>query len=264
MTLLAERGFDVSGFTPDLMTSADDVFWFPNMVGPGVPGECAAVPRASERARSRTPRSRTRGCSSGRVPGSEWQMPERRFYADWHERKWGEITEQDYTNLANVQRGMRSRGFDGSRLASKQESNVLHMHRVVDRYLTDARLIATTSARASAAAEEVLAVAFREAGPQLGDVVGVERPVRELAVGSPPHVVVAFPALALQHALEHLLRRGRRKAVRDPHEARHPLRREVRLRLRGTRRSRRRRTSVPSCRCIATITSSPTSGDGTA
>jgi hypothetical protein len=35
-----------------------------------------------------------------------------------------------------VQRGMRSRGFDGSRLASKQESNVLHMHRVVDRYLT--------------------------------------------------------------------------------------------------------------------------------
>ena len=69
-------------------------------------------------------------------PGEQWQMPERKFYADWHERRWGEITEQDYTNLANVQRGMRSRGFDGSRLASKQESNVLHMHRVVDRYLT--------------------------------------------------------------------------------------------------------------------------------
>jgi hypothetical protein len=62
-------------------------------------------------------------------------MPERKFYADWRERTWGEITEQDYANLANVQRGMRSRGFDGSRLASKQESNVLHMHRVVDRYL---------------------------------------------------------------------------------------------------------------------------------
>jgi hypothetical protein len=30
---------------------------------------------------------------------------------------------------------MHSRGFDGSRLAAKQESNVLHMHRVVDRYL---------------------------------------------------------------------------------------------------------------------------------
>ena len=38
MTLLAERGFDVSGFTPDLMTSADDVFCFPNLVGPVYPG----------------------------------------------------------------------------------------------------------------------------------------------------------------------------------------------------------------------------------
>ena len=52
MTLLAERGFDVSGFTPDLMTSADDVFCFPNMVGPVYPGQRVAVPRAPERSRS--------------------------------------------------------------------------------------------------------------------------------------------------------------------------------------------------------------------
>ena len=55
--------------------------------------------------------------------------------ADWHERDWGEITEQDYTNLANVQRGMRSSGWDGARLNPRQEGNVLHMHRVIDRYL---------------------------------------------------------------------------------------------------------------------------------
>ena len=136
MTLLAERGFDVSGFTPDLMTSADDVFWFPNFVGPVYPGQRAALPRAPERTRSQLFDQGHVGVGVA-APGAEWQMPERRFYPDWHERKWGEITEQDYTNLANVQRGMRSRGFDGSRLASKQESNVLHMHRVVDRYLTD-------------------------------------------------------------------------------------------------------------------------------
>ncbi len=53
-------------------------------------------------------------------PGAEWQMPERRFYADWHERKWGEITEQDYTNLANVQRGMRSRGL--RRLPAREQA----------------------------------------------------------------------------------------------------------------------------------------------
>ena len=38
MKLLADRGFDVSGFTADRMTSAEDVYWFPNMVGPIYPG----------------------------------------------------------------------------------------------------------------------------------------------------------------------------------------------------------------------------------
>jgi nitrite reductase/ring-hydroxylating ferredoxin subunit len=135
MTLLAERGFDVSGLTPDLMTSADDVFCFPNLVGPVYPGSALLF---RVRPNGRDPHSAIKDTwvLEWPRPGEEWHMPERKFYADWHERKWGEITEQDYTNLANVQRGMRSRGFDGSRLASKQESNVLHMHRVVDRYLT--------------------------------------------------------------------------------------------------------------------------------
>ena len=38
MQLLAARGFDVSGLAPELMTSADDVYWFPNVVGPIYPG----------------------------------------------------------------------------------------------------------------------------------------------------------------------------------------------------------------------------------
>ena len=115
MTLLAERGFDVSGFTPDLMTSADDVFWFPNMVGPVYPGSALLF---RVRPNGRDPHSAIKDTwvLEWPRPGEEWKMPERRFYADWRERKWGEITEQDYTNLANVQRGMRSRGFEGSRL----------------------------------------------------------------------------------------------------------------------------------------------------
>ena len=135
MELLASRGFDVSGFQPDQMTSADDVYCFPNVVGPIYPGS-AILFRVRPNGRDPDSAIQDTWVLEWPRPGSEWQMPERRFYADWHERKWGEITEQDYTNLANVQRGMRSRGFDGSRLASKQESNVLHMHRVVDRYLT--------------------------------------------------------------------------------------------------------------------------------
>ncbi len=135
MTLLAERGFDTSGLTPELMTSADDVFCFPNVVGPVYPGSALLF---RVRPNGRDPHSSIKDTwvLEWPRPGEEWHMPERKFYADWHDRKWGEITEQDYTNLANVQRGMRSRGFDGARLASKQESNVLHMHRVVDRYLT--------------------------------------------------------------------------------------------------------------------------------
>ena len=39
--------------------------------------------------------------------------------------------------MLEVQTGMKSRGFHGSRLNTRQESNVLHMHRVIDRYLTD-------------------------------------------------------------------------------------------------------------------------------
>jgi len=135
MTLLAERGFDVAGFTPDLMTSADDVFCFPNLVGPVYPGS-ALLFRVRPNGRDPNSAIKDTWVLEWPRPGTDWQMPERRFYADWHDRKWGEITEQDYANLANVQRGMHSRGFDGSRLASKQESNVLHMHRVVDRYLT--------------------------------------------------------------------------------------------------------------------------------
>jgi phenylpropionate dioxygenase-like ring-hydroxylating dioxygenase large terminal subunit len=134
MALLAGRGFDVSGFEPDQMTSADDVYCFPNVVGPIYPGSAILF------------RVRPNGRDPGRAlqdtwvlewppPGTAWRMPERRFFPDWRTRTWGEITTQDYENLTRVQAGMRSRGFTGLRLNPRQESNLLHMHRVIDRYL---------------------------------------------------------------------------------------------------------------------------------
>src|SRR5438552_2609996 len=59
-----------------------------------------------------------------------------KFFENWRERSWGEITEQDYENLGNVQQGMRSKGWTGPRLNPRQEGNILHMHRVIDDYLT--------------------------------------------------------------------------------------------------------------------------------
>lgn len=135
MELLRSRGFDVSGFTRDQMTSAEDVYWFPNLVGPIYPGSAILF------------RVRPHGLDPDRSvkdtwvlewprPDEPWEMPERKFYPDWTARDWGEITNQDYRNLVAVQRGMKSRGFHALRLNPRQESNILHMHRVIDRYLT--------------------------------------------------------------------------------------------------------------------------------
>jgi len=135
MEVLGARGFDVSGFTPDLMTSADDVFCFPNVVGPIYPGS-AILFRVRPYGRDPNRSIKDTWVLEWREPGDTSRPAKKRFFADWHEREWGEITEQDYSNLANVQRGMRSSGWDGARLNSRQEGNVLHMHRVIDRYLT--------------------------------------------------------------------------------------------------------------------------------
>ena len=97
-------GFDVSGLEPDQMTSADDVYLFPNMVGPVFPGSAILF------------RVRPDGHDPDRSimdtwvlawpnPDREWTMPTRHFYADWHERDWGAITTQDYENVAGCNSG---------------------------------------------------------------------------------------------------------------------------------------------------------------
>jgi len=133
--LLSDRGLDVSGLTLDQMTSADDVFVFPNVVGPIYPGSAIVF------------RIRPNGLDPDSCIKDTWTLEwpradqperkwERRFYPQWRDKDWGEITNQDYANMLEVQTGMKARGFKGSRLNPRQESNVLHMHRVIDRYLT--------------------------------------------------------------------------------------------------------------------------------
>lgn len=135
MALLASRGLDVSGLTPDQMTSVEDVFLFPNVVGPVYPGSAILF-----RARP--------------VPGDpdhafhdtlvlEWpdpdappRPPKRRDVPDWRARDWGTLTMQDYENVERVQLGMKSVAFEGLRLNPRQEINLLHMHRTIDEYLT--------------------------------------------------------------------------------------------------------------------------------
>jgi phenylpropionate dioxygenase-like ring-hydroxylating dioxygenase large terminal subunit len=132
--LLAARGFDVGGFDVEQMTSAEDVYWFPNMVGPVYPGSALLF------------RVRPNGLDPDSSIKDTWVLEwpnadappralERKFYPDWTERDWGLITTQDYSNIGRVQQGMKSRGFDGLRCNPRQESNIIHMHHVIDRYV---------------------------------------------------------------------------------------------------------------------------------
>lgn len=134
MALLSARGLDVAGLGADQMTSVEDLYVFPNVVGPVYPGSAILF-----RARP--------------VPGDpdhtihdtfvlEWPDPaappkpaKRRSFPDWRARDWGTLTTQDYENVARVQAGMKSRAFTGLRLNPRQEVNLLHMHRTIDGYL---------------------------------------------------------------------------------------------------------------------------------
>jgi nitrite reductase/ring-hydroxylating ferredoxin subunit len=134
--LLVNRGVAVDGFEDDQLTSADDVFFFPNMVGPIYPGS-AIIFRV--RPNGLDPDSAIKDTWFLEWPGRDdiGRKTGRRFYPDWTERDWGLITNQDYANMEHVQIGLKSRGGPGLRLNRRQESNVLHMHRMIDRYLTE-------------------------------------------------------------------------------------------------------------------------------
>ncbi|HXW38297.1 MAG TPA: aromatic ring-hydroxylating dioxygenase subunit alpha [Acidimicrobiales bacterium] len=132
--LLAAHGVDTEGFADDQLTSADDVYFFPNMVGPIYPGTAILF------------RVRPNGIDPDSCIKDTWflewphegdavRRAQRRFYSVWTERDWGEITNQDYANMEHVQIGLKSRGGPGIRLNRRQEANVLHMHRVIDSYL---------------------------------------------------------------------------------------------------------------------------------
>jgi nitrite reductase/ring-hydroxylating ferredoxin subunit len=131
---LKARGVDLDGMTTDEILGGGVYHIFPNLLGPGSPGNVTLY------------RARPNGGPDSTIMemwALEWVSPEadapafnRRFYADWAEKDWGLINNQDYGNYAEVQRGMKSRGFKGLLLNPVQEANLLHMHRIIDQYIT--------------------------------------------------------------------------------------------------------------------------------
>ena len=135
--LLTARGVDVSGFDDDQLSSADDVYWFPNLVGPIYPGSAILF------------RVRPNGLDPDTSIKDTWVLEwpdaskparelQRKSFANWRDREWDPVTTQDYENMGPVQQGMKSDGYRGLRLNPRQEGNLLGMHRAIDRYLTRA------------------------------------------------------------------------------------------------------------------------------
>jgi phenylpropionate dioxygenase-like ring-hydroxylating dioxygenase large terminal subunit len=71
------------------------------------------------------------------APGEEPPLV-REFYEDWTIDtvvRFGKILSQDFANFGQVQRGMRSRGFAGSRTNPVQELEIPNMHRALYEYV---------------------------------------------------------------------------------------------------------------------------------
>jgi phenylpropionate dioxygenase-like ring-hydroxylating dioxygenase large terminal subunit len=61
----------------------------------------------------------------------------REFYPDWQTATWPKIFVQDFTNIPEVQKGMHSRAFKGSRPSPVQERAVTHFHRTLREFLNE-------------------------------------------------------------------------------------------------------------------------------
>jgi phenylpropionate dioxygenase-like ring-hydroxylating dioxygenase large terminal subunit len=68
------------------------------------------------------------------APGKEPPL-KREFYTDWRQVNWGRVLTQDFQNLSEVQKGMKSRAFAGSRTNPVQEQPVSNFHRTIRQYL---------------------------------------------------------------------------------------------------------------------------------
>jgi phenylpropionate dioxygenase-like ring-hydroxylating dioxygenase large terminal subunit len=66
---------------------------------------------------------------AGQEPKTEWQ------YAEATAQKWGTVLAQDFSNMAAVQKGMKSRGFRGTLPNPHQERKVTNFHRNLGNYM---------------------------------------------------------------------------------------------------------------------------------
>ncbi|MBG6120046.1 MULTISPECIES: aromatic ring-hydroxylating oxygenase subunit alpha [unclassified Sphingobium] len=71
-----------------------------------------------------------------RYPQGQEPKPEVKFLPDIHSvEDWGLILTQDFQNMADIQQGMKSRGFKGARPNPKQELAVSNFHAAIHQFI---------------------------------------------------------------------------------------------------------------------------------
>jgi Ring hydroxylating alpha subunit (catalytic domain) len=128
--------YDLAGLTDDQILRNGTIHLFPNLVGPIVHGNATLY------------RARPNGLDLDSTLLDYWALEwvpsggkapviDRKFYEDWATKDWGLINNQDFANLVEITKGMKSRGYRRGLLNPVQESNIVHHHQILDRYLAE-------------------------------------------------------------------------------------------------------------------------------
>jgi phenylpropionate dioxygenase-like ring-hydroxylating dioxygenase large terminal subunit len=136
---LKKRGYDHPGLSNQQYGENWNSYVFPNLCFNVLPGEFYGF-------RARPAGEDPNACWFDEIslrfpePGHRYRGHEAVEWSDdrdERERTWGHILNQDFTNLPNIQRGLRAGGTRHIHLSGYQESRISTMHRELDRYLFD-------------------------------------------------------------------------------------------------------------------------------
>ena len=131
---MVERGIDITGLEPDEIMKGGTIHLFPNLLGPFSYGN-ATLYRARPDGLDPDSCLLDYWALEWLPPGAEAPPIERKFYEDWSTKDWGQINNQDFGNMVEITRGMKSVGYRGALLNPVQEANIIHHHQVIDQYL---------------------------------------------------------------------------------------------------------------------------------
>ena len=137
---LRKRGYDNPGLTNEQYGENWNYYIFPNICFNVLPGEFygfRARPAGDDPNACWFDEISLRFPEPGHLPRAHESVA---WSDDRDEREatWGHIVNQDFTNLPEIQRGLRAGGARHVRFSGYQESRIVTMHQELDRYLLDA------------------------------------------------------------------------------------------------------------------------------